>query len=522
MKVFVVHHAVDKDSGPDERDVIVQAEAVRQALRQLGHETALAACDLNLDEMRRQIQTLAPDLVFNLVESLEGQGRLIHLFPFMLDSLGIPYTGAPAEAVYSTSHKLVAKQHMAASGLPTAPWLGPCPPFAPLAGEDLPSSDFKKAETWIIKSIWEHASLGLDGQGLLRPQSLTELYEVMRRRAGDLGGSCFAEKFIDGREFNLSLLAGPAGPEVLPPAEIVFEGYGQDQPRIVCYRAKWDETSYEYHHTPRRFGFPDHDEDLLSELKAAALRCWHLFGLRGYARVDFRVDADGRPWILEVNTNPCLSPDAGFAAALEAAGLDYTNAVDRIIADAFADPPLPTPHHASPGIAKPTANAAVVSADARGRFRYEVRPSDSADIRRLVEATGYFHPFEVAVAVELVDERLAKGADSGYDFIFLEEDNRLLGYACYGPVPCTRSSYDLYWIAVDPQCQGGGLGRRIVAEAERLIGAAGGLQIYIDTSQRPQYASTRGFYESCGYRIASVLKNYYAPGEGKVVYCKEI
>lgn len=522
MKVFVVHHAVDKDSGPDERDVIVQAEAVSQALRRFGHETMTAACDLNLDALRSQIQALAPDLVFNLVESLEGQGRLIHLFPFMLDSLAIPYSGAPAEAVYSTSHKLVAKKQLTAAGLPTAAWLGPCPPFAPPPGEELNPGDWKTDDTWIIKSIWEHASLGLDGDGLLRPQSADDIYQAMQRRAAALGGSCFAEKYIDGREFNLSLLAGPKGPEVLPPAEIVFEGYAKDQARIVCYRAKWDETSFEYHHTPRRFDFPAEDEKLLLRLKAAALRCWNLFGLKGYARVDFRVDSDGRLWILEVNTNPCLSPDAGFAAALARAGLDYAKAVDRIIGDAFSDKPWQKKDHASLKILKPPATGSQSTANSHGRFRYEARRSDSADIRGLVEKTGFFHSFEVAVAVELVEERLAKGKDSGYEFIFLEENNHLLGYACYGPIPCTQSSFDIYWIAVDPKKQGSGLGRRIMTEAERLIRLAGGSQIYIETSQRPQYASTRAFYESCGYRVASVLSDYYAVGDGKVVYGKRI
>ena len=113
---------------------------------------------------------------------------------------------------------------------------------------------------------------------------------VLRRRAPDLGGACFAEVYIEGREFNLALLAGPDGPEVLPPAEIVFEGYGPDRLRIVGYRAKWDEASYEYHHTPRRFDFPAADAPLLDRLRRTARDCWRLFGLRGWARVDFRVD----------------------------------------------------------------------------------------------------------------------------------------------------------------------------------------------------------------------------------------
>ena len=101
----------------------------------------------------------------------------------------------------------------------------------------------------------------------------------------------------------------------------------------VGYRAKWDEESYEYRHTPRRFDFPESDAPLLERLRQTARACWHLFGLQGWARVDFRVDAEGHPWVLEVNANPCLSPDAGFAAALDRAGIDYGAAMERILAD---------------------------------------------------------------------------------------------------------------------------------------------------------------------------------------------
>jgi D-alanine-D-alanine ligase len=160
-----------------------------------------------------------------------------------------------------------------------------------------------------------------------------QVFALLEFRARQLGGSCFAERFIPGREFNLSLLAGPEGPEVLPPAEIVFEGYTEDMPRIVDYRAKWDAAAFEYHHTPRRFDFDASDNDLLTRLKALARQCWDHFELQGYARVDFRVDEAGRLWVLEINANPCLSPDAGFAAALERGGIDYVAAVGRIVAD---------------------------------------------------------------------------------------------------------------------------------------------------------------------------------------------
>lgn len=155
-------------------------------------------------------------------------------------------------------------------------------------------------------------------------------------------------------------------------------------------------------------------------------------------------------------------------------------------------------------------------------FRYELQPQDPERIRRLTEITGFFTAAEVEVAVELVNERLAKGAPSGYHFVMAEHYGRLTGYACYGPIACTASSYDIYWIAVHPDYQGKGLGRRILKETERLIRESSGTRIYVETSQRVQYASTRAFYENCGYRLEGVLADFYAPGDGKVVYCKSL
>jgi D-alanine-D-alanine ligase len=121
---------------------------------------------------------------------------------------------------------------------------------------------------------------------------------------------------------------------VLPPAEIDFSAFAPGKPRIVGYRAKWAEDSDEYRQTPRRFDFPASDRTLLDRLSDLARACWNEFDLRGYARVDFRVDREGRPWILEINANPCLSPDAGFAAALQQAGIEYSAAIARIVGDA--------------------------------------------------------------------------------------------------------------------------------------------------------------------------------------------
>lgn len=330
MRVVILHDDIPDAGVPDAADVLVQAETVSAALKRFDHDVVALPCTLNLEALRRRIEAESPDVVFNLVESVNGQGALIHLPPFCLDAWKIAYTGAPAAAILETSNKIMAKERMAAAGLPTPPWAVPFPGRRSLAFKNTEAAGEEEVVTWIIKSVWEHASIGLDAEGLVR-ETRAGIRPLLRSRAEMLGGACFAETYIDGREFNLSLLAGPGGLDVLPPAEIIFDGFPPDKPKIVDYRAKWDEGSYEFNHTPRCFDFDGQDAALINMLKDLAVRCWEVFGLAGYARVDFRVDRDGRPWILEVNTNPCLSPDAGFVAASARAGLSIDDVVFRIL-----------------------------------------------------------------------------------------------------------------------------------------------------------------------------------------------
>jgi ribosomal protein S18 acetylase RimI-like enzyme len=156
------------------------------------------------------------------------------------------------------------------------------------------------------------------------------------------------------------------------------------------------------------------------------------------------------------------------------------------------------------------------------RYRTRPRPSDLPALRRLVAETGVFYPEERRIALELLEERLRRGAKSGYEFLLAERAGRLLGYCAWGQVPLTRQSYDLYWIAVAPDCQGQGLGQAIMSRAERGVARRGGGTLYIETSSRAVYARTRRFYRDAGYREAARLRDFYAPGDHKVVFCKTI
>lgn len=322
--VLVLHN--DPGDTPDSVDVLAQREAVVDCLHQLGHRSSVLACSLDLQHLRRELQRLEPTVVFNLVESLANTDRLLPVVPMFLEGLGYRYTGSSALAILESSHKVVAKRRLQAAGLPTPAWWdgrGAAP--AALLGQPL-----------IVKSTCEHASLGLTDAAVQTFAAAADLQQAITSRNAQYLQPWFAEQFVDGREFNLSLLAegNSAGGavQVLPAAEIEFVGFPEGKPRIVGYEAKWNADAPEYQQTPRRFDFPASDGPLLAELARLARACWDLFGLSGYARVDFRVDAAGQPWILEVNANPCLAPDAGFAAAVARAGLTFTDALTRILA----------------------------------------------------------------------------------------------------------------------------------------------------------------------------------------------
>jgi GNAT superfamily N-acetyltransferase len=156
------------------------------------------------------------------------------------------------------------------------------------------------------------------------------------------------------------------------------------------------------------------------------------------------------------------------------------------------------------------------------QFRQNISPSDKQAIRDIITSTKFFNNQEIDVAVELIKERLEKGEASGYYFVFADFENRTVGYSCYGPIPGTKSSFDLYWIAVHHEFRGKGIGKVLLQATEQAIQKMGGHRIYVETSSRAQYAPTRAFYESCSYEMEAVLQDFYATGDSKCIFVKVI
>lgn len=319
--VVILHEVVGDDPRPDEVDTLAQAEQVSAALRGMGIEIAALATGLDLASTLNAIRGRRPDVVFNLVESLGGDGRLVHVVPSLLATTGIPFTGSDGDAVFMSSHKRLAKRVMRQHGIPT-------PEVLEDGGADEGDDDDDDVGgEWIVKSLWEHASLGLDdgcvvdGVGAAR----LRIADSIRRH----GGEWFAERYVDGREFNVSVLEIDGTPQVLPLAEMTFVDYPAGKPRIVGYAAKWDESAPEYQATKRVF--PALSAALRDAITGIVGQCWSAFGLRGYARVDFRVDDEQRPWVLEINANPCIAGDSGFTATAVEAGIDFERLVALLL-----------------------------------------------------------------------------------------------------------------------------------------------------------------------------------------------
>jgi D-alanine-D-alanine ligase len=312
-----LHEALRADARPDEVDVLVQVREISEAIEQLHWKAGALEVDLDLKLALERLKDRKPACVFNLVESLEGRGELIGLVPAVLESASIPFTGSGSDAISLSSQKILAKRWMRLNGIPTPEWR---------SAAEFADGREDESRSWIVKSLWEHASYGLDDASVVRGLRAAE--QRIRHCIDTYGGRWFAEEYVDGREFNISIVEQKGQPLVLPIAEMTFVDFPPDKPKIVGYQAKWDEAAPEFAATRRRFAISETDRDALT---AVAKKCWMLFGLRGYARVDVRMDQQGTPFVLEVNANPCLAKDAGFIAAATEAGFRYRQVIEMVL-----------------------------------------------------------------------------------------------------------------------------------------------------------------------------------------------
>lgn len=319
-RALILYNKLSENAQADELDVLDQVELVYETLKELGYSVASLQLSFNIEFAISEIKKINPFFIFNLVESMDNKGELCFIAPAVLNYLKIPYSGVRLEGMYITTNKLLTKKMLRNAGLPTADWIS--------MNE---TENIDPAKTYILKPLLEDGSLGLDYDNVFKGNDKEYIEKISKLSRFQY----FIEEYIDGREFNISVLGGNNGPEVMPHAEMQFIDFPEDKPKIMGYSAKWSEDTFDYDSTCRTFDFCQDDVPLLKKLDTICIQCWKIFDLHGYARVDFRVDKNGNPYILEINANPCLSDNGGFYAASQRKGYPFTEVMKRIIEDAL-------------------------------------------------------------------------------------------------------------------------------------------------------------------------------------------
>ena len=496
---FASQVGIESDAG-----VMEQVHIVGLTLDKLGIPWRSAGV-MNLRDIPNVVTSGVEPVVFNLVEALGSDTSSVNNVPAVCEAMGRGCTGESASCFEVTQNKWLCKHVLQSYGVPV-PEAAVVPPGALAKLSRLPSGRV------IVKPLQTDASEGIDPSSVVEAghealeAAVKRIHETFRQPA-------LVERFIDGREINVAMLREGDTVRTMPPAEIVFSSFPADKPRIVDYAAKWLKDSFAYRNTVRKIP-ADLPKDIMELVRQHAMTAWHAVGARDYIRVDFRLDSDLKPHVLEVNANPDISPDAGFAAAIRAGRISYERFIRTVVENAWS------------------------RRETRRRFmrrsRRRVRQPETTDgirwtrmedrdaIQRFINETHFFRPEDEAVAHEVLDDAIAKGETGHYQSYTYLQSGKPVGWICFGPTPCTVGTYDVYWLVTAPVAQKQGVGSALLAHAERLMSERSGRVAIVETAGRHEYDSTRRFYEKRGYRVAARVPDFYAPADDMIVYSKSL
>jgi D-alanine-D-alanine ligase len=313
-QVAIVFNAYEpRSTAPAERlseeSVAEMAQQAHDAVHSIGIGATLIPLQRSLLNFLGRVRELNPDALINLCEGFYGRPQWESNVAGIFELLGLAFTGNAAKTLALCQDKFKAKAVLRAAGLPTAP--------AQLMYDGTEALELRFP--LIVKPNNEDASLGIYPESVVRDEE--SLRQQVRRCLDNYRQPVLVEAFIDGREFNVSVMEN-GSVEPLPVSEIDYSAMPKDMPRILGYEAKWFEDDPLYQKTPPVCPAPIEDETR-AKLQGLAAAAFRTMGCRDYARVDFRMDTKGRPFILEVNPNPDISTNAGYARALRAAGIEY-------------------------------------------------------------------------------------------------------------------------------------------------------------------------------------------------------
>ena len=304
-----------------EAGVIAEVSRVADALHLLGVAYRVAPIS-RMSDLYRVLGGTEETVVFNLVEEPYGRYQAVHRVPTIVRSLGKSCTGNTAACLALCLDKGRTKKLLAASGVPT-----PVAVCVPVGRDELPEG--VPSCRLIVKPLRADGSEGIDASSVVEGPG-QDLLRAIQRVHREFAQPALVEQFIEGREVSVSLLQRGHDPSILPLAEIDFSSFPEDKPRIVDYAAKWLPGTFQFENTHRKIP-ADLQPETAAEIRRLASVTWKATGCHAYARVDLRLDNEGRPFVLEVNPNPDIGPDSGFVAALEAAEISYAQFISFLL-----------------------------------------------------------------------------------------------------------------------------------------------------------------------------------------------
>jgi D-alanine-D-alanine ligase len=301
--------------------VVEEREQIQTALGELGYQTSIFNMSNNVEKLLEFLKTEKPDLIFNLVESLGDQAIHEMHVAGIYEILEIPYTGSPSITLGTCLNKARTKEILSFHGIPTARFLV-CKQV-----NEIDTDDFGLSFPLIVKPAKEDASVGVDNDSIV--DSMTALKKRVRHIFQAYDQPAIVEEYIEGRELNVAVL-GNGKPVVLPISEIDFSGLPAGYPKIVTYDAKWLHGSVEFEGT-KGVCPAELSPAVEARVKELALQAFSIMGCRDYARIDFRLGRNNKPYVLEVNPNPDISDDAGFIRSTTTYGYTFNETIGKIV-----------------------------------------------------------------------------------------------------------------------------------------------------------------------------------------------
>jgi len=301
--------------------VLEERAHVQEALQKNGYKTSLFNMNSDIKRLIQFVEEKQPDLIFNLCESVGDESTHEMYVAGIYELMGVPYTGAGAFALGLCQHKVRTKQILSFHKIRI-------PRFVLFRNaSEVNGEELELRYPVIIKPLHEDASVGIDNASIV--ENINAVRKRVRLILENYDQPALVEEYIDGRELNVAIM-GNRRPIIFPISEIDFSGLPPGYPRIVTYNAKWVEGTHEYKGTVGVCPAPLTPE-IEREAKEIALKVYRIMGCRDYARVDMRLDKNNHLYVIEVNPNPDISDDAGFARSARAYGMSFEDTINRIV-----------------------------------------------------------------------------------------------------------------------------------------------------------------------------------------------